>query len=229
MSRGILHGAVDGVDMLRCVEATGATVSPRCWWSIQVAAMRSRWSSRLPGRDAVVGLVGVEGTRIAGSQQQRCSSSPAVGETVQTLEVRRPDRWRRELGEQAAAADGLQLAVISDEDETPAIRLGQGESSWYSDGVDSIPASSTTRVEYRLGMWYLGRWWPVWTLPFVEELGDGVRAHPGVTFEHSGRFSPSGASSPNTGRRCHCRSSTPAASMRVLPAPAGPTTSTRGS
>ena len=73
----------------------------------------------------------------------------------------------------------------------------------------------------------LGAWWPVGALPFVEQLGDGVRAHPGVALEHAGRFRR--RRHPEHGAPCSWRSATAAASMRVLPAPAGPTTRTRRS
>ena len=91
----------------------------------------------------------------------------------------------------------------------------------------SMPASST--MQRRPGAeLVLGEWWPVGAVPFVEQLGDGVGTDAGVAFEDAGGLR----------RRCHpehratlarARSSPAAASMRVLPAPAGPTTSTRRS
>ena len=76
------------------------------------------------GDDAVVGFVGVEGAGITGSQQQRRGGFPAVGEAVQPFELV-DSAVGAQFGEQAATADGLQLAVVTDEDEAPAVRLGE--------------------------------------------------------------------------------------------------------
>ena len=67
-----------------------------------------------------MGLVGVEGAWIAGSQQQRGGGFPAVGEAVQPFELV-DAAVGAQFGEQAATADGLQLAVIADEDEPPPV------------------------------------------------------------------------------------------------------------
>jgi hypothetical protein len=51
-----------------------------------------------------------------------------VGEAVKMVELL-DAAVAAQLGEQASAADGLQLAIVANEDETPAVRLGQGDES----------------------------------------------------------------------------------------------------
>lgn len=58
------------------------------------------------GDDPTASLVGVEGAGIAGSQQERCGGLPVVGEAVQLFELV-DSAVRAQLGEQAAAPDGL--------------------------------------------------------------------------------------------------------------------------
>ena len=70
------------------------------------------------GDDPVVGFVGVEGAGITGSQLQRRGSLPVVGEAVQLFEVV-DSAVGAQLGEQAATADGLQLAIVTNQHETP--------------------------------------------------------------------------------------------------------------
>ena len=75
------------------------------------------------GDDPVVGLVGVEGAGITGSQLQR-RGSLQVFEAVEAFEF--VDlAVGAQFGEQAATADGLQLAMVADEHEAPLVRLGE--------------------------------------------------------------------------------------------------------
>ena len=73
-----------------------------------------------------MGFVGVEGAGITGSQLQRRGSLPVVFEAVEVFELV-DSAVGAQLGEQAATADGLQLAMVTDEHETPLVRLGEGD------------------------------------------------------------------------------------------------------
>ena len=87
------------------------------------------------GDDPVVGLVGVEGAGITGSQLQRRGRLPVVGEAVQAFELV-DSAVGAQLGEQAATADGLQLAIVTDQDETPLVRLGETDELMQRRGRD---------------------------------------------------------------------------------------------
>ena len=76
------------------------------------------------GDDPVVGFVGVEGSGITASQLQRRGSLPVVFEAVEMFEVV-DSAVGAQLGEQAATADGLQLTIVTDQHETPLVRLGE--------------------------------------------------------------------------------------------------------
>ena len=91
-----------------------AVVSPRSWRSSQSPAMVSRCSSSGAGDDPVVGEVGVEGARVAVSQLEGRGGFPVVGEAVDAFEFDRA-AGGAQLGEHPAAADGLQLAGVTDE------------------------------------------------------------------------------------------------------------------
>ena len=99
-------------------------MTPPEWCSIHMSPIAARWSSSVSGDDPVVGLVGVEGAGITGSQLQRRGSLPVVFEAVEVFEL--VDlAVGAQFGEQAAPADGLQLAVVADEHEAPLVRLGE--------------------------------------------------------------------------------------------------------
>ena len=76
------------------------------------------------GDDPVVGFVGVEGAGITGSQLQRRGSLPVVFEAVELFELV-DSAVGAQFGEQAATADGLQLAIVTYQDEAPTVRLGE--------------------------------------------------------------------------------------------------------
>ena len=120
---GGLHGGVNGVDVV-FVEATRASVSPRWWCSIHGVGIAFEVVVECAGDDPVVRFVGVEGARIAGSQQQRRGSLPGMDEAVQPFELVDP-AVGAQFGEQAATADGLQLAMVADQHEPPLVRLGE--------------------------------------------------------------------------------------------------------
>jgi hypothetical protein len=108
-----------------------------------------------------------------------------VGESVELFEHLDP-AVGAQLGEQAATADGLQLAMVTNQDETPAVCLGethelmQGWGGQHPGLVDYYGRPGAESV--------LGSRWPVGPLPFMEQFGDGVGAHAGVPFEYPGRL-----------------------------------------
>ena len=77
------------------------------------------------GDDPAVGFVGVERVGVAGSQLQRRGGFPGVGEAVEAFELV-DAAVGAQLGEQAAAADALQLAGVADEGEPPAVAPRRG-------------------------------------------------------------------------------------------------------
>ena len=89
-----------------------------------MSADRGEVIVEVAGDDPVVGFVGVEGAGIAGSQLQRRGRLPVVCEAVEAFEVV-DSAVGAQLGEQAATADGLQLAMVTDEHEAPPVRLGE--------------------------------------------------------------------------------------------------------
>ena len=120
---GGLHSTIDGVDMIvrRGDEghrlATLLEFDPRFGHRGEVVV-------ECAGDDPVVRFVGVEGAGITGSQLQGRGSFPVVGEAVEVFEVV-DSAVGAQFGEQAATTDGLQLAIVADQDETPMVRLGK--------------------------------------------------------------------------------------------------------
>ena len=138
------------------------------------------------GDDPIVGFVGVEGDGIAGSQLQGRGGLPVVREAVQVFELV-DSAGGAQLGEQATTADGLQLAIVTDPDEAPLVRLGEARRvragpGWRSFRLHRRPPSSRSAAGTRVVA--VGRA----VAPFVEQLGDRVGANPGVPFEYPGRF-----------------------------------------
>ena len=114
---GLLDGVVDGVDVVvgrrheRRRSAVLVVGDPGVGHAGEVLVEGA-------GDDPAVGFVGVERPRVAGSQQQRRGGFPGMGEAVQPFELV-DAAVGAQLGEQAAAADSLQLAGIADEGEPP--------------------------------------------------------------------------------------------------------------
>ena len=102
------------------VEATTATLRPRVVVVDPGGGDAGEVVVEGAGDDPAVGLVGVEGARVAGSQLQGRGGFPAVGEAVDVFELV-DAAGGAQLGEQAAAADGLQLARVADEGEPPPV------------------------------------------------------------------------------------------------------------
>jgi len=80
---------------------------------------------KIAGADPAVLLVDVDDAGVAGTQLQGGGGFPAVGEAVELFEVF-DSAVGADFGEQAAASDGLQLGVVTDEDEPPAVLLRRG-------------------------------------------------------------------------------------------------------
>ena len=202
---GLLHGAVDGVDVVvcrrhQCRRASVLVIGePGVGHTLQVVREGA-------GDDAAVRLVGVEGTRVTGSHQQRRGCLPWMLEAVQAFELIDPPVGAQ-LVEQAAAADTLQLAGITDERQPPLVRrdqphdsveVGRGEHPGLIDD-ERGPRAEPVLVE----------WWPIGALPLVEQLGDSVGADPGVALEvasgSGGRRQPEHPADHGRAGRCRPR------------------------
>ncbi len=77
------------------------------------------------GLDAAVCFVGVEDGGVAVSELEGCGGFPRFGEAVDGVELDRGDD-AGDLRQQAAAADGLQLARITHQHQTPVLLVGRG-------------------------------------------------------------------------------------------------------
>ena len=115
---------VDGVDVVVGGGRDRDRTARRRVRPIQRSAMSVEVVVEGAGDDPAVGLVGVEGARVAVSQLQRGGGFPRVGEAVDAVELVDP-AGGAQLGEQAAAPDGLQLAGVTDEREPPAVPVGE--------------------------------------------------------------------------------------------------------
>ena len=94
------------------------------------------------------------------------------------------------LVEQPAPTDRLELAGVADQRQPPAVRLGELDELVERAGADHpglIDDQGRPGGEPVAGVR-----WPVGAVPFVEELGDGVAVHPGLTFEDPGGFGGGG-------------------------------------
>ena len=107
------------------VDATTATVSPLSVTVDPGGGDRVEVLVQGAGDDPPVRLVGVECSRVAGPQQQRGVGFPAVGEPVDVFELVDP-AVAAQLVEQAAPADGLQLAGVADQHQPPLVAAGRG-------------------------------------------------------------------------------------------------------
>ena len=100
------------------LDATTAIDSPAAWAASHRRAIVVEVDVEGAGVDPAVTLVGVEGGGVAVSQLERRGGLPGVGEPVEPLE-RLDATVGAQLGDESAAADGLQLARITDQGETP--------------------------------------------------------------------------------------------------------------
>ena len=122
---GVLDGAVDGVDVVVGRRHQRRRVRP--WWWLVDPGVGHPGEVLVEGAgdDPAVRLVGVEGARVTGSHEQRRGGLPAVGEAVQAFELVDP-AVGAQLVEQAAAADALQLAGVTDQGQPPLVRVRRG-------------------------------------------------------------------------------------------------------
>jgi hypothetical protein len=121
--RRVLHGAVEVVDVLvgrrddADRAALGGEVGPALGDLADV-------SVEAAGVDAAEEFVVVQGSWVAGAETEGGVGFPAVLEAVEVFEGVDASGGA-EFVEQAAAAGGLQLAGVADEDESPADRFGE--------------------------------------------------------------------------------------------------------
>ncbi len=120
-----LDGVVDGVDVVvgggrdRQVLTTPVAADPGVGDVVEMLEERS-------GEDAVVVEVGVETSRITVSQLQGRGGFPVVTEPMDWLQFEGAS-GRAQLGEHAAAADGLELVRITNQRQPPVLLVGE---SW---------------------------------------------------------------------------------------------------
>ena len=131
-----------------------------------------------------------------------------------------------EFGEHATGVDGIELAVITHQHRAPLLRLcdlGVGvEESGVDHSASSMITTEPAGSSHQSGGGVAGPFDAV----FVDELVQGVRHGPGTVW--SCRAAVADGPTPNTPIPARCQEVTAAASMLVLPAPAGPTTVTTG-
>jgi hypothetical protein len=120
---GALHGVVDGVDVLVGAGGDsdalpgGGEPEPFLGDPIDVLLESA-------GDDPVVGLVGIERARVAAAELEGRGGFPELGEAVDAGQlVHAADA--AEFVEQAASADGLQLAGVTNQRHPPVVCVGQ--------------------------------------------------------------------------------------------------------
>ena len=171
-----------------------------------------------------MGLVGVQGARVAVSQLQRRGCFPAVGEAVDVFELDRAGGGARA---RRTSRRGRRLAVGGGRRPAPAasvdgrrVRSGGAGRRWPASRPRRRPVC-TRRRGATVGRGPSGRdhsWSSLAT----------VSAGMPVSRSRTRAALAVGAT-PNTSRPCPARSVTAARSIVVLPAPAGPTTTTNRS
>ena len=135
------------------------------------------------GHDSTVGLVGVQYSRVAGAQLHGGGRLPPLGEAVETGQFVDP-AGRAQLGEQPAPAHGLELARVTDERQPPAVPLGEVDETVQGRGADH---AGLVDDKHRAGREPVGlERSAVGPVPFVEQLGDGVGGHAGVSVQDTG-------------------------------------------
>jgi hypothetical protein len=117
----------------------------------------------------------------------------------------------------------LELARVTDEDQSPALRHGEGCELTESAGPDHAGLVNDDRRCGREPPSIAGSG----LAPLVEELGEVSDGMPVSSWRTLAAFAV--GATPNTGRPVRLRSSAAARSVVVFPVPAGPTTRTRRS
>ena len=217
---GGLHGGVDGVDVIvaggdhrRRLPGVVA-FDPRGGDAGQVVVEGA-------GDDPAVRLVGVEAAGVTGAQQQRRGGFPRLREAVDLLQLLDPPGGRQ-LVEQAASADGLQLAWSPTSASRQSLPFRQHDELVQRRGADHAGLVHDHRRPSREPPALPCR--PVRPVPFVEQLGDGVGHDAGVALQDAGSLG--GRRQPEQRPSLPVQVVDGGGSMRVLPAPAGPTTNT---
>ena len=178
VAAGVLDGSVEGVDVGVGLGgdgdglAVGVEMGPGVGDAVEVALV-------VVGVDALVVEVGVERPGSSGAEAEGGVGFPSVGEAVDVLEVVGA-AGAAELVEHAASADGLELAGVADEDQSPLLGLGEAD-----EPVEGVGANHSALVNHERGAGRepVGRPGAVGAVPLVEELGDGVGSDPGLRFE----------------------------------------------
>jgi hypothetical protein len=107
---------------------------------------------------------------VPGAQGKGRVGFPLVGEAVDVLEVVGV-AGAAELVEHAAAADGLELAGVADEHQSPLLGLGESDESVEGVGADHAALVDDERRPRGKAVRGAGA---AGSVPFVEELGDRV-------------------------------------------------------
>ena len=106
---------------------------------------------------------------------------------------------RAQLGEHAAAADGLELMRVADEHEPPCVLSGE-----LHQPVQIVRAEHAGLVDDHRGarteLPPVARR-TIGSRPFVEQLGDRVRHHPGLVLQHPRRLRRRGEAEHGSVRR----------------------------
>jgi hypothetical protein len=216
---GVLDGVVECVDVLvaagrHCHRLSCAGQrEPVAGDSLEVLVEAA-------GLDASVVHVGVECGGLAGAQLERSFGFPGVGEAVDADQlVHAADG--AQLGEHPAPPDSLQLPGVTDQYQAPVEMPGEVDELVQGPGPDHAGLIDHDRGGRREPVAVIRQ--PIAALPLVEELGSVS-----VSIPVSARTWAALAvgATPNTIRPFRPRSWVAAASMVVLPVPAGPTTTT---
>jgi hypothetical protein len=174
LAAGLLDGGVELVDVFVGLGNDGDAAAGSGVVDPRASRLGDELLEGAFGHAAVVD-VGVEGLRIARPQLQGRGLLPWLPEAVDGDQLVAASA-AAELVEHAAAADGLELAGVADEDQSPA--LGHGE---RDELVEGAGAGHACFVQDEGG----AGWQPVGVgrlplAPFVEQLGDGVGGDAGL-------------------------------------------------
>jgi len=127
------------------------------------------------GLDAAVLLVHVDSGGLTGAQLQRRVGFPRVGEAVDSDQLVQA-AGGAQLGEHPAPADRLELAGVTHEHQAPVQTIGEADELVQRAGPDHAGLVDHGGGGHGEPVAVVGE--PVAPLPFVGELGNGLRLHP---------------------------------------------------
>jgi hypothetical protein len=119
---------------------------------------------------------------VASSESEGGGGFPVVGEAVELVEFD-GEAGGAEFVEHAAAADGVELARVTDKRESPSECVGVVDELVEVGGVEH---SGFVDHDRRPGRWRFEPGGPV--AEVVEKFGDGIGSHAGLCFEDTGCF-----------------------------------------